>query len=224
MRRTSLDSRRWSRSIAWRPRVSISPMWETSKTPTPVRTASCSSRMPAYWTGISQPANGTSLAPAAWCRSNRGVRRSVSDCAATRARLAGATHALARARVALLGRLGVVPVAGPGRDAGGLLRAPRAGVIRDRRHLVAEDRVDHPPRRLDHVLAGEQAGVALHGVAQQALVGRHVVGGGLGDAQLDVLADHPGALLLGPGAHADGDVGLQAEADGVEVPALARED
>ena len=29
------------------------------------RTARCSSRMPAYWTGISQPANGTSFAPAA---------------------------------------------------------------------------------------------------------------------------------------------------------------
>ena len=34
-----------------------------------VRTARCSSLMPAYWTGISQPANGTSLAPAATWRS-----------------------------------------------------------------------------------------------------------------------------------------------------------
>ena len=44
------------------PAVSISPMWETSKMPAAVRTATCSSRMPAYWTGISQPANGTSRA------------------------------------------------------------------------------------------------------------------------------------------------------------------
>ena len=45
------------------PVVSISPMCETSKTPALVRTARCSSLMPVYWTGISQPANGTSLAP-----------------------------------------------------------------------------------------------------------------------------------------------------------------
>ena len=32
--------------------------------------------MPAYWTGISQPANGTSFAPAAAWRSYSGVRRS----------------------------------------------------------------------------------------------------------------------------------------------------
>ena len=33
---------------------------------------------PSYCTGISQPANGTSLAPAGWWRSKRGVRRSVA--------------------------------------------------------------------------------------------------------------------------------------------------
>src|SRR5688500_10504469 len=53
-------------------------MCETSKTPAPVRTATCSWRMPSYCTGISQPANGTSLAPAASWRSYSGVRRSVS--------------------------------------------------------------------------------------------------------------------------------------------------
>ena len=35
--------------------------------------------MPAYWTGISQPANGTSLAPAATWRSYSGVRLSVCE-------------------------------------------------------------------------------------------------------------------------------------------------
>ena len=53
-------------------------MCETSNTPAPVRTATCSWRMPSYWTGISQPANGTSLAPARSWRSNSGVRRRVS--------------------------------------------------------------------------------------------------------------------------------------------------
>src|SRR3954454_13872383 len=77
-RRTSLDSVRWRNSSACGPRVSISPMCETSNTPACSRTARCSSRTPAYWTGISQPANGTILAPAASCRSNRAVRFRVS--------------------------------------------------------------------------------------------------------------------------------------------------
>src|SRR3954454_3325628 len=76
MRRTSLVNRRWRYSAACGPLVSISPMWETSKTPAPWRTARCSSRIPAYCRGISQPANGTRRAPAARWRSWRGVRRS----------------------------------------------------------------------------------------------------------------------------------------------------
>ena len=62
-------------SNACGPVVSICPMCETSNTPAAVRTARCSSRMPAYCTGISQPANGTSFAPAAAWRSWRGERR-----------------------------------------------------------------------------------------------------------------------------------------------------
>ena len=62
---TSLERMRCRNASASGPRVSISPMWLTSNTPTFVRTATCSSRMPAYCTGISHPANGTSLAPAA---------------------------------------------------------------------------------------------------------------------------------------------------------------
>ena len=41
------------------------PICETSKTPASVRTALCSGITPSYCTGISQPANGTSRAPAA---------------------------------------------------------------------------------------------------------------------------------------------------------------
>ena len=61
------------------PLVSISPMCETSKTPHASRTATCSSRIPPYCTGISQPAKGTSLAPASTWRSNSGVRLSVCE-------------------------------------------------------------------------------------------------------------------------------------------------
>ena len=79
---TSLDSSRWSSASACGPLVSISPMWLTSKIPTRSRTAACSSRIPAYWTGISQPANGTSRAPAATWRPCSGVRLKVSVSAA----------------------------------------------------------------------------------------------------------------------------------------------
>ncbi len=58
-------------------------MCETSNTPARSRTVSCSARIPpAYWTGISQPANGTSRAPAATWRSWSGVRSSASAPAA----------------------------------------------------------------------------------------------------------------------------------------------
>ena len=60
---TSFESIAWSSSSARGPSTSSSPMCETSKTPASVRTARCSAITPSYWTGISQPANGTSRAP-----------------------------------------------------------------------------------------------------------------------------------------------------------------
>ena len=50
------------------------PRWETSKSPTPARTAACSASTPppAYSMGIDQPLKSASLAPAATCRSWRG--------------------------------------------------------------------------------------------------------------------------------------------------------
>src|SRR5262245_3285715 len=60
----------WSAS---RPAISISPMWLTSNNPARVRTARCSSTMPEYSTGMSQPANGTIFAPEARCRALSGV-------------------------------------------------------------------------------------------------------------------------------------------------------
>ena len=61
---TSLQVTRLTRAFRSGPVISNSPMWETSNTPAAVRTAWCSARIPpAYCTGISQPAKGTSLAP-----------------------------------------------------------------------------------------------------------------------------------------------------------------
>src|SRR4051794_31881370 len=76
IRRTSLVRTCWRNSAACGPQLSISPMCETSNTPARSRTAMCSSRMPPYWTGMSQPANGTSFAPSAAWRPCSGVRRS----------------------------------------------------------------------------------------------------------------------------------------------------
>ena len=45
------------------PSIQSSPMCDRSKSPARSRTARCSSRMPAYWTGISQPPKSMSRAP-----------------------------------------------------------------------------------------------------------------------------------------------------------------
>ena len=47
-------------------------MCDRSNSPAAERTARCSSRMPPYWTGISQPANSTIFAPSASWRSSSG--------------------------------------------------------------------------------------------------------------------------------------------------------
>src|SRR5450759_5525841 len=50
-------------------------MWLTSKTPTALRTALCSSMIPEYWTGMSHPPKSTILAPSARWMEFRGVER-----------------------------------------------------------------------------------------------------------------------------------------------------
>ena len=55
------------------PSTTSSPMCDRSNSPAADRTARCSSRMPEYWIGISQPANSTILAPSASCRSRIGL-------------------------------------------------------------------------------------------------------------------------------------------------------
>ena len=73
----SFDSRRCRSSFARGPSTSSSPMWETSKAPQSSRTARCSAITPSYWTGSSQPANGTMRPPSATWAAWSGVRRNV---------------------------------------------------------------------------------------------------------------------------------------------------
>src|SRR5262245_25742887 len=49
-------------------------MWLTSKHPTAPRTVRCSSTMPAYWTGMSQPPKPIIRAPRRTCAACSGVR------------------------------------------------------------------------------------------------------------------------------------------------------
>ena len=69
----SLQEMRCTASSAFFPAISISPMWLTSNIPARSRTARCSTPMPEYSTGMSQPPNGTILAPKARWRAWSGV-------------------------------------------------------------------------------------------------------------------------------------------------------
>src|SRR4051794_35335973 len=76
MRSRSLVRHSLIKAFARSRRTSTLPRWLTSKTPTALRTARCSSTTPEYWIGISQPPNSASFAPSATCRSCSGDRRS----------------------------------------------------------------------------------------------------------------------------------------------------
>src|ERR1051326_1740574 len=69
-----------------------------------------------------------------------------------------------------------VPAADVGGQRVGLMRPPRAGGIFLYRRRIVEDRLHHPPRGLDTVLAREQHGVALPRVDEKTLVGIEVFG------------------------------------------------
>src|ERR671913_1158823 len=74
MRDRSLVRHESTKAAAPSPRTVAVPRWDTSKSPTALRTAACSARTPppAYSMGIDQPLKSASLAPAATCRSWRG--------------------------------------------------------------------------------------------------------------------------------------------------------
>ncbi len=82
---------------------------------------------------------------------------------------------------------------------------------------MVEDRVDDAPLCFHHVLAGEERGVALHGVTEETLV-RADLADDIADGQeLHVLAAHRFAGHLRTHPHGDGHVGAEAEADVVGV-------
>src|ERR1700682_5789102 len=69
----------WQASIAPGPLIMMSPMCETAKIPTPLRTARCSFMSPpvaGYSTGMSHPPKSTILAPRLRCIALRDVLRS----------------------------------------------------------------------------------------------------------------------------------------------------
>src|SRR5260370_35371600 len=75
----------WKASRDWGPRMMMAPMCETSKIPTPVRTAKCSFMSPpvaGYSTGMSHPPKSTILAPRRRCIPLRAVLRSAGPSAA----------------------------------------------------------------------------------------------------------------------------------------------
>src|SRR5829696_7137609 len=163
IRDTSLESSRCSSASAPCPDVSTSPMWLTSTLPARSRTAMCSSRMPAYCTGISQPANGTSFAPAATWRSCSGVRLSV--CVPAAMRRAGPYHRAATRNSGASGPCSWPSNRGQAVDAGGVVlrlvlgeRARPAGsqLLRRPRVLVRTEALvraqhDHDPAVLAQV-------------------------------------------------------------------------
>src|SRR4029453_4094193 len=108
----------------------------------------------------------------------------------------------------------VVPVSDALDQLVGLRGSPGAGLVLMHEGRLIENRIDDAPGFPDNVFAGEQGGVAARGVAEQTLVGLHVVARGIvaGD-QLDVvgLPAHPaGGLDARP--ETDHHLGAQAEA------------
>ncbi len=90
----------------------------------------------------------------------------------------------------------------------GLGRPPGALLVGVDSDDVIENRVHDPPGRLDGILSREQLGVALDRVAEEPLVGRHLVHVSGLDHQLDRLADHLLARHLRQGAQGDDLMGL----------------
>src|SRR6187200_2763866 len=153
--RGSLASAWASASPAPVPSSQTSPMCDRSNRPADPRTARCSSTMPAYWTGSSQPEKSMSRPPRATCSANSGVRRGVPV-------VLKAGSAGVRERPCELHDL---PLRGEGHDLPGLASSDPADLVElvvmethvatDRLHQVVVDRlVDACPRLHEVVLDG----------------------------------------------------------------------
>ncbi len=113
---------------------------------------------------------------------------------------------------------GCLPAAGWGDVGDGLLggfgRAPGVGGVRVDGGVGFEDGVDDAPGLFDVVLAGEESGVAGHGVGEDALVGLHLFGAGV--AAGFELGEFAGSLFVGGSdgnGQGDGHLGADAHAD-----------
>src|SRR2546421_2411133 len=177
-------------------------MWETSNTPACSRTARCSAPIPAYCTGISQPAKGTSFAPASSWRANSGVRFRVSA-PGTGGRLAAPSRRQEASRPAEARSSVAVPSAarGPGRGAArGAARAAGGSAARGRLRRRARGRATRAGN-LDRALHPEAPVAVDRAVPRVGLAGLEVDrdGGRLsgGDVRTaDVLAAGTAALDL----------------------------
>src|SRR6266540_188120 len=114
------------------------------------------------------------------------------------------------ARKTLLG-LRVVPAFLVGDDCTRWGGTPSARLVFFDRSETAEYRVDHAPRRLDNVVAGEERGVAANGITQQPLVGRFLAGNDMSGDELHGVSHHVLARPLDPCPCRDHHLGAQTK-------------
>ncbi len=84
-------------------------------------------------------------------------------------------------------------------------RTPRSRFILVGRHHRAEDAVNDAPAFVDAVLSRKECAVAAKGVAEQSLVGCHLIGLLIDREKFDLLANHPLAI--------DFDLRIEADLD-----------
>jgi len=111
-----------------------------------------------------------------------------------------------------LARPRVVPAALGGQQPINVRRTPGALVILMERGCVPKHRVNDTPGGLNRVLAREERGIAVDGVAQESLIRPHPVRRLVVGDQLDALPHHEFPRLLGLGTQRDHYLGAEAEA------------
>ncbi len=92
------------------------------------------------------------------------------------------------------------------------IRSPRVRLVHIHRSDVIENRLHDAPLRFDQILAREKLAIATHGIAQQALIRRHLCCGMALQVQLDILPHHALARNFYAHAKTNADVGADAHA------------
>src|SRR6476646_5880213 len=77
---------------------------------------------------------------------------------------------------------------------------------------VPQNRIDNAPSGFHAVFTNEQGRIASDGIAEQALVWRHLIRRGLSYDEFHTLADHRFTGHLGSCAQRDGYIGAEAKA------------